>query len=162
MSLNPSVPAGAMLQWQWSSFDELDTRTLYELLQLRCRVFILEQGPYLDPDGADLQSHHLCGRDQQGRMVAYLRVVHPGVKYDEPSIGRVVVHGDSRGTGAGRALIGEGVRRCLLLFPGQGIRISAQLHLEKLYRGFGFETVGEPYAEDDIPHVQMFRAPSMP
>ena len=62
-----------------------------------------------------------------------------------------------RGTGIGRALVGEGVARCLAAFPGEGIRISAQAHLQAFYGGFGFITLGEPYLEDEIPHVEMLR-----
>jgi ElaA protein len=76
--------------WSWHRFAELGVDNLYDALQLRCRVFVLEQGPYLDPDGVDRQSWHLLGRDGSGVLVSYLRVVDPGVKYDEPSIGRVI------------------------------------------------------------------------
>ena len=75
------------------------------MLALRARVFILEQGPYLDPDGVDASSAHLFGRDATGALLAYLRVVDPGIKYAEPSIGRVVVSLDQRGSGLGHALV---------------------------------------------------------
>jgi ElaA protein len=62
-------------------------------------VFILEQGPYLDPDGLDQRSWHLLGRLGHdwnglpaGELVLYLRAVDPGLKYDEPALGRVVNH----------------------------------------------------------------------
>jgi ElaA protein len=87
----------------------------------------------------------------------YLRVVAPGLKYAEPAIGRLVSHAEVRGLGLGRLLTAEGVARCLATYPGQGIRISAQAHLERFYAGFGFERVGEPYLEDDIPHLEMAR-----
>jgi hypothetical protein len=51
---------------------------LYDALALRCRVFVLEQGPYLDPDGLDRVAWHLLGRDASGALHAYLRVVDPG------------------------------------------------------------------------------------
>ena len=47
------------LSWTWQRFPDLGVDNLYDLLALRCRVFILEQGPYLDPDGVDRQSWHL-------------------------------------------------------------------------------------------------------
>ncbi|MDP3612471.1 MAG: GNAT family N-acetyltransferase, partial [Rubrivivax sp.] len=133
---------------------------LYDALALRCRVFILEQGPYLDPDGVDKQSWHLLGRDNAGTLQAYLRVVDPGVKYTEPSIGRVITSPEVRGTGIGRALIAHGVQRCEATWPGAGIRISAQAHLERLYASYGFVRVGEPYLEDNIPHLEMAKAGS--
>lgn len=147
------------LHWTWQRFDALGGAQVYEMLALRCRVFILEQGPYLDPDGVDLHSWHLFGRDGHGELRAYLRGVDPGLKYDEPSIGRVVLDAALRGSGAGHDLVGEGVARCVAAWPGQGIRISAQAHLQRFYGRHGFVPVGEPCGEDGIPHVEMWRAP---
>ncbi|WP_425259845.1 GNAT family N-acetyltransferase [Rubrivivax sp. RP6-9] len=147
------------MNWTWSRFAALGVDNLYDALALRCRVFILEQGPYLDPDGVDRDSWHLLGRDDTGTLQAYLRVVDPDVKYAEPSLGRVITAPETRGTGLGRVLVGEGVRRCLQAWPGQGIRISAQAHLARFYGSFGFVGVGEPYLEDNIPHLEMLRAP---
>jgi ElaA protein len=149
--------APTALDWHWSRFATLGVDNLYDALALRCRVFVLEQGPYLDPDGVDRQSWHLLGRDALGQLQAYLRVVDPGVKYPEPSIGRVITSPEVRGSGAGRALMSEGVARCLAAWPARGIRISAQAHLERFYGEFGFQRVGEPYLEDNIPHLQMWR-----
>jgi len=145
------------LTWHWCRFSELGVDNLYDALALRCRVFILEQGAYLDPDGVDKQSWHLLGRDEAGTLQAYLRVVDPGVKYTEPSIGRVITSPEVRGTGIGRELFAQGVQRCEAAWPGQGIRISAQAHLERLYGTFGFVRVGEPYLEDNIPHLEMLK-----
>jgi len=143
------------LNWTWSRFPDLGVDNLYDALALRCRVFVLEQGPYLDPDGIDRQAWHLLGRDGQGTLHAYLRIVDPGVKFAEPSMGRVVTSPEARGTGLGRALVSEGVARCAAAWPGQGVRISAQAHLEHFYGEWGFQRVGEPYLEDDIPHLEM-------
>ena len=145
------------MNWSWFRFHELGVDNLYDALALRCRVFVLEQGPYLDPDGLDRTAWHLLGRDDDGRLQAYLRLVDPGRKFAEPSLGRVVTAPQRRGSGLGRQLVGEGVARCLALWPGQGIRISAQSHLERFYGGWGFRRVGEPYLEDGIPHLEMFR-----
>ncbi|WP_119286693.1 GNAT family N-acetyltransferase [Azohydromonas sediminis] len=145
------------MRWSWSRFADLGVDGLYDALQLRCCVFILEQGPYLDPDGLDRVAWHLLGRDASGTLQAVLRVVDPGAKYAEPSIGRVAVAPEVRGTGLGRALVAEGVAGCGRLWPGRAIRISAQAHLQRFYASFGFETVSDTYLEDDIPHVEMLR-----
>ena len=147
------------MNWTCTRFQELGVDNLYDALALRCRVFVLEQGPYLDPDGIDRQAWHLLGRDAAGTLQAYLRIVYPGVKYAEPSIGRVITSPERRGTGLGRRLFAEGVARCLALWPGQGIRISAQSHLERFYGGWGFRRVGDDYLEDNIPHLEMLRSP---
>jgi ElaA protein len=148
------------LNWLWSRFGDLGVDNLYDALALRCRVFILEQGAYQDPDGLDRVSWHLLGRDSAGVLQAYLRVVDPGHKFDEPSIGRVITSPEARGSGLGRVLMAEGVDRCLAAWPGHGIRISAQSHLARFYGTLGFERVGEDYLEDGIPHCEMVRGTS--
>lgn len=146
------------MNWIWSRLAGLGVDNLYDALALRSRVFVLEQNcPYLDPDGVDRDAWHLLGRDDGGVLLACLRVVDPGVKYTEPSLGRVVTAPEARGTGLGRVLVGEGVQRCVAAWPGQGIRISAQAHLAQFYGGFGFLPVGETYLEDNIPHIEMVR-----
>lgn len=145
------------MDWLWCRFPALGVDNLYDALALRCRVFILEQGAYMDPDGLDRQAWHLLGRDAAGALQAYLRVVDPGHKYAEPSIGRVITAPERRGTGLGRALLREAVARCAQAWPGQAIRISAQSHLQCLYGEYGFLPVGEAYLEDDIAHIEMLR-----
>ena len=146
------------LAWTWKRFEALSLDELYDALALRCRVFILEQGAYLDPDGLDRVSWHLLGRGGQGALHAYLRVVDPGAKFSEPSMGRVITSPELRGTGAGRLLVAEGVRRIDEAWPGKANRISAQAHLADFYGGFGYAVQGETYLEDGIPHVEMLRA----
>ncbi len=147
------------VNWTWSRFPELGVDNLYDALALRCRVFIVEQVAYLDPDGLDRSSWHLLGRDGKGALQVYLRVVDPGVKYDEPSIGRVVAAPESRGRGAGRLLMQEGIARCAAAWPARAIRIGAQAHLARFYGSLGFEIASETYVEDGIPHVEMSRRP---
>ena len=146
------------LAWSWQRFTDLGVDGVYDMLSLRAKVFILEQGPYLDPDGLDRGSWHLLGRDDAGDLRAYLRIVDPGLKYNEPSMGRVALDKPLRGSGAGQALVAEGVARCLAAWPGHGIRISAQLHLQRFYGRHGFVSVDCEYLEDNIPHLQMWRA----
>ena len=149
------------LHWTRSRFAGLALDDLYDVLALRAGVFVVEQRcAYLDPDGVDRQSWHVLGRDAQGRLRGALRVVDPGVKYDEPSIGRVAVAVDVRRTGAGRALFAEGLACCRTAWPGRGIRINAQAYLRPFYGGFGFDVVGSPYDEDGIVHVEML-APAL-
>ena len=153
-----------MLTWQFSRFDDLSLHDWYAASTLRLDVFVLEQNcPFQDNDGADQHSWHLLGWEQQGgkrELVAYCRMVDPGVKYAEPSIGRVVTARTVRLKGYGKILLAEALARHAALFPGQANRIGAQQRLEKFYREFGFETVSAMYIEDDIPHVEMLKQAS--
>jgi ElaA protein len=147
-----------MITWELFRFDEMTTDALYEILALRQAVFIIEQHcPYQDADGRDRNSHHLLGKDPEGRLVAYLRIVGPGFRFPEPSIGRVIVRSDLRGRGLGKVLMEEGLRSCTQLYPDRPIRLSAQRHLQTFYEKLGFALVGDgnPYDEDGIPHVEM-------
>jgi ElaA protein len=156
-----AAPDSESFFWQWSRFSELTTADLYAVIRLREAVFIVEQNcPYPDADGRDPNAWHLPGWEERstGRaLVAYARIFEPGVRYDEASIGRVVTAPDVRGTGKGRELMAEALRRIDSLMPGQPIRIAAQRRLEDFYLGLGFKTVSDPYEEDGIIHVDMLR-----
>lgn len=149
------------LRWTCARFADLSLGDLYDALALRAAVFVVEQHcPYLDPDGADRRAAHLLGRNDTGALVAYLRVVDPGLKYPEPAIGRVLTAAAARGTGVGRRLMVQGIRCCEQAWPARGIALGAQAHLERFYASFGFMPVGEPFVEDGIPHVHMLRRAS--
>jgi len=153
-----STSMRGQLAWTWARFEGLSLDDLYDALALRAQVFGVEQAcAYLDPDGLDRQAWHLLARERGGRLVAYLRVVDPDAKYDVPSIGRVVVDPSRRGTGLGGTLMTEGLARCDAAWPGRANRISAQSHLQVFYAAQGYEARGQPYLEDDIPHIEMER-----
>jgi len=143
--------------WRSGPFDALSLRDLQFIYMARQAVFGLEQNcVYQDIDGYDEVSVHLAAwSPQQAMPLAYARIVAPGVKYAEPSIGRVVTTVAARGTGLGRELMRRAIALTNELYPHQGIRISAQSRLEAFYGGMGFASVGERYLEDGIPHTQM-------
>ena len=148
-----------MLTWTWTRFGGLSGDDVYDMLALRSVIFVVEQDcVYLDPDGLDRDAWHLLGRDAESKLLAYVRVVDPGRKYAQPSIGRVVVDPSQRGTGLGHVLIAEALRRCEATWPGAPNRIGAQAHLQGFYGRHGYVAVGEVYLEDDIEHVDMERA----
>lgn len=144
------------INWTCKPFEELDPFTLYAILKLRSEVFVVEQNcVYLDLDDKDQGSHHLyglCGED----LVAYARILPPGLSYEQmSSIGRVVSSPAYRRTGAGRKLMTEAISMTRTLYPGQDIKIGAQLYLLDFYASFGFQPAGDTYLEDGIPHIPM-------
>lgn len=157
------------IRWQWTRFDDLEPRHLYALLRARGEVFIIEQRcAFLDTDGVDLHAWHLLGWAAPARtanhaheavdvLAAYLRLIEPGRVFDEPSIGRVLTVEPFRRVGLGRPLMKEGLRKATALYPGNAVRIGAQIRLERFYQSLGFHTVSEMYIEDGIEHVQMLR-----
>lgn len=146
------------ITWIFKDFSQLSIKEMYEVMQLRQEVFIVEQDcPYLDADGKDQQSHHLLGYDIEGVLVAYLRLLAPGVSYSEISLGRIVTSTKCRGKGIGKMLMKQGINESELLYGKVSIRISAQSYLISFYRAFGFEIIGSEYLEDNIPHTEMLR-----
>ena len=147
------------MEWRWRRFPDLSLDELYAVLSLRQRVFVVEQRcAYLDSDGLDQNGWHLLGVENRDWLVAYLRVLPPGARFDHPSIGRVIVLPELRGRGIGREIMLEGMRKGAELHPGEPICMYAQAYLERFYRDLGFVRLGEPYDEDGIVHVDMIRA----
>lgn len=145
------------LQFKWSRFESLSALALYEIIRAREAVFVVEQAcPYQEVDGMDISSWHLSVT-MEGELAAYARLVDPGVKYQQPSIGRVMTLKQFRSLKIGRALMTEAIRFSELQFPGQSIKIGAQVYLNEFYASFGFEAVSDPYDEDGILHIDMIR-----
>jgi ElaA protein len=145
--------------WQWSRMSDLTAAAMYAALAARQQVFAVEQHcAFLDADGHDAYAWHLlgwAGGRATPELAAYLRVLDPGRKYEDPSIGRVLTVLPHRGTGLGRVLMAEGIARTRRTWPGTRIRIAAQKRLEAFYASLGFRTITAPYDEDGIPHVDM-------
>ena len=155
-----SSSTAASLRWRWCRFEALTVVELQHIYAARQQVFAIEQQClYLDVDGHDEAAYHLAAWSDGHRMpLAYGRLLDPGVKYPEPSMGRVITTAQARGVGLGRELVRRIISASSAAWPDQGIRISAQARLERFYRGFGFDPVGTPYDEDGIPHLEMLRA----
>lgn len=148
-----------MIQWWVAGFDELGLEKLYAILAARSAVFVVEQNcPYQDLDGFDAKGIHLGAARGDDPVVAYARLLPPGMRFAEPSIGRVLTAASARGQGLGRELMVRALTESARRFPKQAIRISAQQYLEKFYRGLDFRPVRGPYPEDGIPHLEMLRS----
>ena len=146
-----------MIKYTCVPFNKLTVNELYEIMALRQKVFVVEQNcPYLDADGKDLHAMHLMGRDTEGELVVYTRLLPIGISYsDFASIGRVVSSAKVRGTGAGKELMQKSIEQMHKLFPNEPVKIGAQTYLLAFYTSLGFVSTGEEYLEDDIPHTVM-------
>ena len=148
-----------MIDWQWCALSELSAQHVYAVLEARQAVFVVEQTcAYQDIDGMDHDAEHLIGWSGP-QLAAYLRLLGPGTRFSEPSLGRILTTAPFRSTGLGRELVQKGLERAYLRYPAQTIRISAQSYLEKFYGSLGFEIASEGYLEDGIPHVEMIHQP---
>ena len=141
--------------WKCKSFNELSVVELYAILRLRNEVFVVEQNcVYQDADDKDATSHHLAGW-AGNTLVAYCRLLPPGVSYSDASIGRVVTSPAFRNLGHGQQLLTTAIACTRRLFNCNTITISAQLYLKAFYEGHGFVQVSDTYLEDNIAHIKM-------
>jgi ElaA protein len=145
------------IRWTLQQFSELTNSDLYELLKLRSAIFVVEQNcVFPDMDDKDYSSYHLCGWNNE-KLVAYTRLLPPGLAYENCSIGRVVTAASARSQGVGRILMKKSIEACQQLFSSHDIEIGAQLYLEQFYSSFQFKREGEVYLEDGIDHIHMRR-----
>jgi len=148
-----------MIHWQDLHHSELSVSALYEVLKLRCEVFVVEQAcAYLDVDGDDLvgENRHLLGwRDNQ--LVAYARILKNEDDFAPVVIGRVIVSPQVRGEKLGYQLMERAVASCQRYWPQHPLYLGAQAHLQPFYAHFGFSPVTDIYDEDGIPHIGMAR-----
>jgi ElaA protein len=142
------------------TFNELTTTQLYEIMVLRQEVFVVEQNcAFLDADGKDFDAHHLIIYDDKQELLAYTRLLQEGLAYKNyTSIGRVVNHPSTRGSGIGKDLMQYSISWIEKLFGTEyPIKIGAQSYLIHFYEKFGFVSQGDDYMEDGIPHRIMVR-----
>jgi ElaA protein len=144
------------ITYKTKHFSKLSVNELYELLKLRVNIFVVEQNcPYPECDDKDKDAYHVMGYNENFELVAYARILAPGVSYESASIGRVVVREDHRKHKLGYQLMERTIADTFSTYKTEKITISAQYHLEKFYGTLGFKSVGDVYPEDDIPHIKM-------
>ncbi|WP_042277390.1 GNAT family N-acetyltransferase [[Clostridium] dakarense] len=143
------------MDWIIKTFNELTTDELYNILQLRNEVFIVEQEcPYQDIDDKDRESYHLFLK-KDNEVIAYSRILKKGVSYEQASIGRVIVKKDYRGGSIARDMLLKGISFIENNLNEKEIKIQAQAYLDKFYSSLGFEKTSDVYLEDNIPHMDM-------
>lgn len=143
------------LAWLLKEFNELTTAELYAIMKLRNEVFVVEQNCiYQDADDKDPLCFHFMGWDDT-TLVAYTRIIPPGISYELSGIGRVVTAATHRKAGIGRELMNLSIAHTFKLFDCTAIKIGAQVYLADFYASLGFIPAGKQYLEDGIPHIEM-------
>ncbi len=134
-------------------FEELSVEELYKILQVRVKVFVMEQNcVYQEIDDKDQHAYHVFLKDDRG-IKAYLRVIDKGVSFEEIAIGRVLTL--ERGCGLGNRILFEGIKVAKETMNADRIKIEAQSYAKEFYEKVGFKQVSEEFLEDGIPHIQM-------
>lgn len=143
------------INWTLKHFADLSPGELYAILQLRNEVFVVEQNcVFQDADNKDQQSFHFMGWNDD-KLVAYTRILPPGLSYTESSIGRVVTSAQARKNGIGKILMQKSIEELYRLFGNIPIKIGAQLYLKNFYESFHFSKSSDVYLEDGIEHIEM-------
>jgi ElaA protein len=143
----------------FKTFQELTLDELYNILQLRSEIFVVEQDcVYNDLDGFDKEAVHLFHKKEE-KIVAYARLLKAGTRFPDFSIGRVVVKESERGNGLGIELMEAAKKYIINGLGATKIKISAQSYLQRFYENLGFEVITEMYLEDGIPHFGMIFKP---
>ena len=138
-------------------FDELTTTELYELMQLRSEIFVVEQDcVYQDLDGKDQKALHVIG-SKEDSIVAYARIFKAGDYLAQASIGRVLVKDGERKHGYGYDIMNASIKALEEKFNETAIALSAQTYLKQFYNSLGFVEKGGEYLEDGIRHVMMVK-----
>jgi ElaA protein len=156
------------MNWEFHTFQTLDTRRLFELMKLRTNVFVVEQQcayPELDTFDDLPNTIHLLGFDQN-TLTAYARAMPIATTNDTRTIaavkiGRVVVIKSHRGTGLADQLMKRLMNQLDETYPGKDQTLSAQEPIVTFYEALGFISESDMYLEDGIPHIDMRRS-SMP
>ena len=144
-----------MIEVKVKTFAELTTQELYDVLQLRSEVFVVEQDcVYQDIDGKDQKALHVIGFKNK-KIVAYTRLFKPGDYFELASIGRVIVDKSQRQYKYGYDIMNASIDAVKTHYNQSEIKISAQSYLKRFYGNLGFEVIGDAYLEDGIPHIGM-------
>jgi len=143
------------MKLSFKHFNELSTKELYSLLQLRSDIFVVEQKCiYNDLDGLDELAYHLLNKIDD-EVIGYARILPPHTRFTNASIGRLVVSKNHRFKGIARQLMNEAAQWISDEWQVDCIQISAQKYLKEFYRSLGYQIISDEYLEDGIPHLKM-------
>tara|TARA_Y100000589_G_scaffold332348_1_gene392188 strand:- start:9157 stop:9600 length:444 start_codon:yes stop_codon:yes gene_type:complete len=142
------------LKFTIQHYKQISKNDLFDVLALRTKVFIVEQNcAYQELDENDKNSYHVFCKNN-GTIVAVLRIYEDDSN-DKILIGRVAVHEDYRNSGIAKKMMMDSLTFIKINFNSQMVYLSAQTYLINFYISLGFETNGEEFLEDGIPHIHM-------
>ena len=145
------------MEFVLKKFEELTVGEFFEIVKLRVSVFVVEQRcPYQEIDGHDKAALHLCAWEN-GKLMAYLRILPNGTAFDEVSLGRVI--SVKRRCGVGSRLVREGIKAAKEKLGAESIVLEAQTYARGLYEKQGFVQISDEFLEDGIPHIKMRLSP---
>ena len=146
--------AGDAPSMEWYRFGDLSPALLYEVLQFRQAIFVVEQRcAFPDLDGRDQGAQHLLLR-VDGALAGCLRLI-PFADEARVAIGRVAVAAPLRRQGLARLLMAEALARCQRDYPDCAVTLTGQTYLAPFYETLGFAVTSAPYDDYGLSHVDM-------
>lgn len=138
-----------------TSFSHLDNETLYDMLQLRSEVFVVEQNcVYQDLDGIDKKAMH-AWIAEGGKMVACARFFMKNERKKVVQIGRIVVAKNQRRKRYASFLMRSVMDNAKRMLGAKHFYLEVQTYAIPFYERLGFKVCSEEFLEDGIPHVKM-------
>lgn len=144
------------MNFEIKNFSELTVDDMYEIAKSRFEVFVCEQEiiEEQDFDDKDKLCHHVMLKED-GRIVAYSRIVPKGIGYENISIGRVLVLNSHRRRGIAQKMMKVALEFIKNNLNENIVVLSAQEYLKEMYSSVGFKVISDVYDEVNIPHVKM-------
>ena len=137
-------------------YNKISKSDLLDVLSLRIKVFVVEQNcPYQEIDDYDKNSYHVFCKNE-GAIIAVLRI-YKDMKNDKIFIGRVAVDIGFRSHGIARKMMTDSLNYIQNNFKKDVVFLSAQTYLIDFYISLGFNTYGNQFLEDGIPHIHMMK-----
>jgi len=130
---------------------------LYYALGIRAIVFINEQAcPFSEEfdnyDTLDFEKvqHFIVNKNNE--PVATARVIYKSET--SVKLGRIALLKEVRSEGLGSYFVTQ-IINYIKENGYKEIQLNGQIHLEKFYNNLGFKTIGEPFYEAGIKHIEM-------
>lgn len=130
-----------------------DDSRVQDALALRMEVFVAEQGfsAESEKDALDVRAQHIVGYDN-GKALCCARLFPE--QNNEWHVGRIVVKKILRGKGIGKRMLAEVAKKAKQQ-GGRSVILGAQYDKEPFYAACGYEKFGEPFLDENYPHVWM-------
>ena len=144
------------MNFEIKKFSELTVDDMSEIAKSRFEVFVCEQEiiEEQDFDDKDKLCNHVMLKED-GRIVAYSRIVPKGIGYENISIGRVLVLNSHRRRGIAQKMMKVALEFIKNNLNENIVVLSAQEYVKEMYSSVGFKVISDVYDEVNIPHVKM-------
>ena len=132
------------IDWKIKHFNSLSTKELLFFVNLRVKVFVIEQNcPYPEADGLDSSSFHVICKNNSNQLIETARIILPSKLYVKYSIAKIVFRQEFRQISIGKQLLQLCISYLKKKLGANSIRIPALKYLEEFYHSFNFKPINE-------------------